>query len=92
MNYLLWQVLDKAISVYTIVIIVSVILSWLPEMRYRYREFSRFLDRITEPVFRPFRRLLPPHKTGGLDLSPMFALIALGFLRQILFRVLVMPR
>lgn len=89
MNLMLWFLLDKAISIYTIVIIVSVILSWLPEMRYRYREFSRFLDRITEPVFRPFRRLLPPHKTGGLDLSPMLVLIALGILRQILFRILV---
>ena len=87
MNWILWILLDKAISIYTIIIIVSVILSWLPEMRNRYREFSRLLDRITEPAFGPFRRLLSPQKTGGLDLSPMLALIALGVLRQLLFRI-----
>lgn len=81
--------IDRAISVYSLIIVVSVVLSWLPDMRYRYREFSRFLDRMTEPAFRPFRRLLSPYKTGGLDLSPMLALLALAVLRQILFRVLV---
>ena len=31
------------------------------------------LDRITEPLYRPFRRIMPDF--GGLDLTPMLVLI-----------------
>jgi len=34
---------------------------------------------VTEPVLGPIRRLLPPWKTGGLDVSPLVALIAIWF-------------
>jgi len=81
--------INKAIDIYWILILVSVILSWVPDVRSRYREFSLFLDRITEPAFRPFRRLLSPYRTGGLDLSPMMALIALSIIRQILNGLLI---
>jgi YggT family protein len=33
------------------------------------------LNSLAEPVLRPFRRLIPP--IGGLDISPIFAIILL---------------
>ncbi len=89
MTPMLLFLINKAIDIYWILILVSVILSWVPDVRSRYREFSLFLDRITEPAFRPFRRLLSPYRTGGLDLSPMMALIALSIIRQILNGLLI---
>ena len=37
---------------------------------------------MSEPIFRPFRKLIPP--MGGLDFSPILAFIALNFLESII--------
>ncbi len=47
----------------------------------------RFLDRLVEPMVRPFRRFLPP--MGGLDFSVMAALIAIQVAGQILTLLVV---
>lgn len=65
---------------YTVVIIVSVILSWLgPRARH---PIVPLIYQLTEPVLRPFRKVIPP--IGGIDLSPLFALIAIRFLMLLL--------
>lgn len=57
-------------------IIASVILSWVgANMRH---PVIPLVYQLTEPVLRPFRRIIPP--IGGIDLSPLFALIAIRFL------------
>jgi YggT family protein len=54
------------------VIIFAVLISWVsPDPR---NPIVRFLWGITEPLFRPFRRLVPPSRTGGIDISPLFVL------------------
>lgn len=60
-------------------IIGRVILSWLPQ--YRYSRIGNFIFEITEPILRPFQRLIPP--VGMMDLSPMVATIALWFIWQV---------
>ena len=72
-------ILDWAITLYMIVIFVRAFLSWVnPDP---YNPIVKFLNAATEPALRPFRRLLPPWKTGGIDLSPLFVLAILMFLR-----------
>jgi YggT family protein len=39
----------------------------------------RALVAVTEPVLRPLRRLVPPHRLGGIDLSPLFAMLLVEF-------------
>jgi YggT family protein len=73
-----------------ILIIIQVILSWIPEARYRFREGSRLLDKIVNPMLDPFRRLVPPSRTGGLDLSPILAIFALRLIERLVMRILVM--
>jgi YggT family protein len=61
------------------VIIIAVLISWVsPDPR---NPIVRFLWGITEPLFRPFRRLVPPSRTGGIDLSPLFVLAIIYMLR-----------
>jgi YggT family protein len=61
------------------VIIISVLISWVsPDPR---NPIVRFLWGITEPLFRPFRRLVPPSRTGGIDISPLFVLAIIYMLR-----------
>jgi len=58
--------------------IISVILSWVaPGSRSPGAEL---VAQITEPVLAPFRRLIP--NLGGLDISPIFAFIAIQLLQS----------
>jgi YggT family protein len=47
-----------------------------------------FLRQVTEPVLNPVRRLLPPWKTGGLDLSPLIVLLVIQFVDRVVLRSL----
>jgi YggT family protein len=49
--------------------------------------FNDSLQRLLEPLYRPFRRVLPP--TGGMDWSPFLLLITIAILRIILRNVAV---
>lgn len=61
---------------YFFLIIVSVILSWISQGSRH--PFIPLIFQLTEPVLRPIRRVIPP--IAGIDLSPLFALIAIRFL------------
>lgn len=61
-------------------ILIVVILSWInPGL---YNPVTDALTRITEPVMRPARRVIPP--IGGIDLSPLIVIIALQFFSLLL--------
>jgi YggT family protein len=74
------------LNLYTYVIIAAVIASWLVGFGVinSYNQFARsvlrMLHALTEPVFGPIRRIIPP--IGGLDLSPMIALLLIIFLQR----------
>ena len=59
-----------------ILIIASVILSWV-SARMQHPVVP-LVYKLTEPVLAPFRKFIPP--IAGIDLSPLFALIAIRFL------------
>ncbi len=71
-------VLGILLDIYTLVVFVSVIGSWVRSDN----EIFRFADKLTEPALEPIRKVLPP--AGGFDLSPMILLIALQILRGLL--------
>jgi YggT family protein len=50
-----------------------------------YHPFVRTVRTIVNPILEPFRRLLPPHKTQGWDLSPMIAIILLQIIGSYLW-------
>ena len=74
------------LNLYTYVIIAAVIASWLVGFGVinTYNQFARTVLRalhaLTEPVFGPLRRIIPP--MGGLDLTPMIALLLIIFLQR----------
>ena len=73
------------LDLYWWVVVVAVIVSWLIAFNVinthhnLVRQLLRFLDALTEPVFRQVRRFIPP--IGGLDLSPIVVLIAIWFIQ-----------
>jgi YggT family protein len=65
------------LSIYLILIIARVVLSW-GQLTYRNR-LMRFLINVTEPLLGPLRRTLPP--LGPFDISPLVASVIILFLR-----------
>ena len=47
-----------------------------------FRTFYQAIDRMTEPLYRPIRRLLP--EFGAIDFSPMVVIIILIALQKLL--------
>ena len=77
-------------------VIVWVIISWIlffasqTSFRWRYRtgfnllmQLNDIFSRMTYPFLRPFRRILPPYKTGGIDWSPLLLLLAIFIIRGV---------
>lgn len=81
--------LDKIVGLYVIIIFIRALLSWFPGMRYKHYGFVRWLEKITDPVLVPFQKLLPPGKTGGLDLSPLLAILAIRIVWSIIAGILI---
>jgi YggT family protein len=79
-QYLLW--------ILTWVIIIQVILSWLFAFNvlntssHGVRAFALAIDRLTAPLYRPIRRMLPDF--GGIDFSPLVILILIQVLQKLL--------
>ncbi len=75
--------LARAIDVYTIIIIIRAIISWVnPDP---YNPIVQLLYKLTEPVLRPIRRVL--FRAVGnirIDFSPFIAIILLSILRRII--------
>jgi YggT family protein len=84
----LFQIIDFLLRIFGWVIIAQVILSWLFAFNVHntssagVRAFSNALDRITAPIYRPIRKVLPDF--GGLDFSPLVALLAIQIIRMLL--------
>lgn len=70
------KLLMTLLMTYFFLIIAAVILSWIGQgLRH---PFIPLVFQLTEPVLRPIRKVIPP--IAGIDLSPLFALIAIRFL------------
>ena len=74
------KLLVTLLLTYFVLIIARVIVSWIANQSNH--PLIPLVYQLTEPVLRPFSKLLPP--IGGIDLSPLFALIALRFLLLLL--------
>ena len=66
-------------------LMARVLLSWIPHDRYH--PVIQYLYRFTEPLLAPFRNLVPTEQFG-IDLSPLFAFLALGLAKRLIFMLL----
>jgi YggT family protein len=91
--YALLHLVDTVISIYIWLLIAQAVLSWLVAFGIvnRYNRvvstIGDFLWRVTEPLLRPIRRVLPD--LGGIDISPVILILLLWFLRNLMFEYLV---
>ncbi|MGE1174458.1 MULTISPECIES: YggT family protein [Pseudomonas] len=76
LQLLIWSIIGVTalfLKIFFFALIISVILSWVAPGSHN--PGAELVNQICEPALAPFRRLLP--SMGGLDLSPIFAFLAL---------------
>jgi len=91
--YAILNLFNTVITIYIWLLIASAVLSWLIAFnvidtgnRFVY-QIRDFLYRITDPLLRPIRNLLPD--LGGIDISPIVLILALYFIRDLAFETLM---
>ena len=98
MDAIIWLV-DTVFSIYVWILIAQVIMSWLVSFKIVdtrqpiVNAIGRFLWQVTEPVLGPIRRLLQRilGNLGGIDISPIIAIIAIEFLRRFIIGSVLVP-
>ncbi len=84
----IFDILILLLDVLWWVIIIQVILSWLFVFNVLnvssggVRAFAGALEKITTPIYRPIRKILPDF--GGIDFSPVVVLLAIMVLQRLL--------
>lgn len=81
---MLFQFVNLVFTLLSLLIFVRVLLSWVRVNPYN--PLIRLLYDLTDPILAPFQRLIPP--AGGLDFSPLVALIVIDLLRRLLLSLL----
>jgi YggT family protein len=85
------DIIDFLLSIVTWIIIAQVVLSWLFAFNILntssqgVRTLAVTIDRITAPLYRPIRRMLPDF--GGIDFSPLVILILVQVIKKLLVGV-----
>jgi YggT family protein len=77
------------LTLYVYILIAAAVLSWLiafnvvnPRNQFVHM-LGDFLYRITEPVLRPIRNMLP--NLGGIDISPIVVILIVIFIQMVIF-------
>ena len=87
MLYAFFGIVDMILQLLVWIIIIQAILSWLVAFNVIntssnfVRTLLTALDRLTAPLYRPIRRILPDF--GGIDLSPIVLILAIQVVRKL---------
>ena len=84
MNWTLYRLIDFLFRAIDLLILVRVLLSWInlgPG-----NDLVRLVYQLTEPILAPLRRYIPSF--GGLDITPMVALMLLALVKRLLVDIL----
>ena len=89
----LFTFISLLLTLYIYVLIAAAVMSWLiffnvvnPRNQF-VSMVAEFLYRITEPVLRPIRNVLP--NLGGIDISPIVVIIIIWFIQIVVLPVLL---
>ena len=79
-------VLCLLLTIYYVILIVRIILSWVPSLPAPVMPIANFVRAATDPLLLPLRGLIPPVQMGAaaLDLSPLLLIFAVSIVRSLL--------
>jgi len=83
------ELIDMILGIYVWILIASVVYSWLLQFGIlqaynpTVRMVGDFLYRITEPVLRPIRNMMP--NLGGIDISPVILILIIILIEKLIY-------
>lgn len=90
---ILGQTLILILKFFFWVIIAQVVLSWLIAFdvinvrNQKAVNLIQLLNKITDPVFRPLRKFIPP--IAGIDITPIIVIFAISILQNIIKNIFI---
>lgn len=80
------RIIHIMLVIYIWIVIFRAVLSWVsvPSL-YQVKVILYYL---TEPVMRPFRKIIPPYRLGGIDISPIIVILVILFVDSFLVKSL----
>ena len=67
------------LDIYSWVVIIRALISWVsPDP---HNPIVQILSKLTEPLLRPLRKLVPPERLGGLDLTPLILILLIQLVK-----------
>lgn len=87
------QLLIFVLQIYFYIIIASVIISWLIAFEVlnvknpQAQNLVNLLNKLTEPVYKPLRKFIPP--IAGIDVTPIIVIFAIFLLQELIARVFI---
>ena len=86
--YGVYRMLVSLIDFYELLIVIWCVLSWVPTNEYgALHDVQEVLGKLVRPYLDLFRRFIPP--MGGVDFSPILAVLVLSFVQRGLFYLLL---
>lgn len=80
------KILDIVLGIYMWIVIIAAVISWVnPDP---YNPIVRFLHTVTEPAFRPIRRIIG-YRFGPIDISPLIVILVIIFTQLFLIKSLI---
>lgn len=80
------EIINIFLTILEWLVIAAALITWVsPDPR---NPIVQFLFRSTEWLFRPCRKILPPRWTGGLDFSPIIAIVLIVFVKYVILYLL----
>lgn len=84
--YTLADLLNVVVNIYIWIIILRAVISWVDANPYN--PLVQFVHRVTEPALKPVRRIIPPWRLNGLDLSPAVVILLLYIVNRFVYLTL----
>ncbi|MCH7731964.1 MAG: YggT family protein [Candidatus Marinimicrobia bacterium] len=75
------QIINLIFQFLYICLIARVVLSWVPHNAHN--QIVQLVHKITDPMLRPIQQIIPSMRIG-IDISPIIAIVALGFIKKII--------
>ena len=78
-GFSLLGLLLSLLDIYSWVVIIRALISWVsPDP---HNPIVQILAKLTEPLLRPLRKLAPPERMGGLDLTPLILILLIQLVK-----------
>lgn len=87
----LGSLLILLLDIYVWIIIIAVALSWLVAFNVvntknaQAANLVKLFERLTEPVYRPLRKYIPP--IGGIDITPIIVILGINIVKMMVASV-----